>query len=155
MAVKSGPMLPGGKRADLAFSSDEGWTYVEVKTRTKCTSKRKGGVSSFRQGLLREISRLTAHSLEQLPKKEPSLVVLVTSVCPDRREAVSKIAIARSFTKRIFDHDSQKLLGLMIFAPFRARGEEQSSWKYASALILNPNWKAQHGSFDKLARIQL
>jgi len=116
IAVKSEPTLPGGKRADLAFSLDNQWTYIEVKTRGNGISGRRR--RSYRQDFLRELLRLRAHSLKQLPKKEASLVVLSTSISANRRKALSKIDLARSFTGRIFDHDSERVLGLMIFAPF-------------------------------------
>lgn len=154
IAVKSEPTLPGGKRADLAVSMGESWTYIEVKTRANGIPKRKRQLS-YRQDFLREILRLRAHSLKQLPKKESSLVVLATSASPNRRKAVSKIALARSFVSRIFDHDSERVLGLMIFAPFRNSRECQSSWRYASTMIPNPNGKARSEGFDKLARVQL
>lgn len=67
---------------------------------------------------------------------------------------MSKIALARSFTGRIFDHDSEKILGMMIFAPFRAP-YGSSGWRYASTLIPNPNLKTQGDGFDKLASVQL
>jgi len=154
IAVKSEPALPGGKRADLAVSIGDNWTYIEVKTRANGTSVRRRRLS-YRQDLLRELLRLRAHSLKQLPKKESSLVVLGTSISSDRRKAISKIALARSFAGRIFDHDSEKILGLMIFAPFRGSNESSSSWRYASTLIPNPNLKAQGDGFEKLASVQL
>lgn len=152
IAVKSEPRLPGGKRADLAVSLDNGWTYIEVKTRANGISERRR--RSYRQDFLRELLRLRAHSLKQLPKKESSLVVLSTSISANRRKAFSKIDLARSFTGRIFDHDSEKVLGLMIFAPFRAPSAS-SGWRYASTLIPNPKLKAQGGGFERLASVQL
>jgi hypothetical protein len=154
IAVRSEPTLPGGKHADLAVSMGDRWTYIEVKTRSNGTSKRARGMS-YRQDFLREILRLRAHSLKQLPRKEASLVVLATSVSPNRRKAVSKIAIARSFASRIFDHDSEKVLGLMIFSPFRSPGASRSGWKYASTIIPNPNWKTGVDGFEKLTSVQL
>ena len=153
IAVRSEPTLPGGKHADLAVSLGNRWTYIEVKTRANGRSEQHRRLS-YRQDFLRELLRLRAHSLKQLPKKEASLVVLSTSISSDRRKAMSKIALARSFTGRIFDHDSQKILGMMIFAPFRAP-YGSSGWRYASALIPNPNLKAQGDGFDKLAGVQL
>lgn len=153
VAVRSEPVLPGGKRADLAVSTGGNWTYIEVKTRARPQARRKR--VSFRQDFLREIMRLRAHSLKQLPRKESSLVVLATSASPNRRKAISKIAIARSFSNRIFDHDSEKVLGLMIFVPFRAVKGSETGWRYASTLIPNPHWKANDESFDKLASVQL
>jgi len=154
IVVRSEPTLPGGKHADLAISMGNRWTYIEVKTRSNGTSK-SGRRISYRQDFLREILRLRAHSLKQLPRKEASLVVLATSAAPNRRKAVSKIAIARSFARRIFDHDSEKVLGLMIFSPFRSRGASHSGWKYASTIIANPNWDSAVSGFEKLASVQL
>ncbi len=153
IAVRSEPTLPGGKHADLAVSLGNRWTYIEVKTRASGLSERRRRLS-HRQNLLRELMRLRAHSLKQLPKKESSLVVLSTSISANRRKAITKIALARSFTGRIFDHDSEKVLGLMIFAPFRAPNATVG-WRYASTLIPNPNLKAQGEGFDKLASVQL
>jgi len=152
IAVRSEPSLPGGKHADLAVSLDNAWTYIEVKTRAHNAKRRKQ--ASYRQDLLREILRLRAHSLKQLPKKESALVVLSTSLSPSRRKAVSKIALARSFTNRIFDHGNEKILGLMIFAPFRGSVDSLPSWQYASALIPNPNLDQSDG-LEKLASVQL
>ena len=154
IGVKSEPTLPGGKRADLAVALGNAWTYIEVKTRSNGTLKARHKLS-FRQDFLREILRLRAHSLKQLPRKESSLMVLAASASPDRRKAVSKIAIARSFAARIFGHDSGKVLGLMIFAPFRNPNQPHKPWKYASTLIPNPNWKAKGENFDKLTGVQL
>lgn len=154
IAVKSEPILPGGKRADLAIDIGKTWTYIEVKTRSNGVLNQRRRVS-FRQDLLREILRLRAHSMKQLPKKKTSLMVLATSASPTRRKAISKIAIARSFGDRIFDHDSEKVLGLMIFAPFRNQNQVQKSWKYASAIIPNPNWQANEKTLEKLEGIQL
>jgi len=153
IAVKSEPTLPGGKHADLKVSLGNRWTYIEVKTRANGISDRRRRLS-YRQDFLRELLRLRAHSLKQLPKKEVSLVVLSTSFSSNRRKAMSKIALARSFTGRIFDHDSEKILGMMIFAPFRAP-YGSSGWRYASTLIPNPNLKTQRDGFDKLASVQL
>jgi len=153
IAVRSEPSLPGGKHADLAVSLGNAWTYIEVKTRAHTTSRRRRPVS-YRQDLLREILRLRAHSLKQLPKKESSLVVLSTSLSPTRRYAINKIALARSFTNRIFDHDNAKVLGLMIFAPFRGSINSSPTWQYASTLIPNPNLEENDG-LDKLAGVQL
>ena len=152
IAVKPEPTLPGGKHADLAVSLGTAWTYIEVKTRAHGISRRRR--VSYRQDLLREILRLRAHSLKQLPKKESSLVVLSTSLSPSRRKAISKIALARSFTNRIFDHDNEKVLGLMIFAPFRGYVDSIPAWQYASTLIANPNLEESVG-LDKLASVQL
>jgi hypothetical protein len=154
IAVRSEPTLPGGKRADLAVGTGKSWTYIEVKTRSNAVVNRAQRLS-FRQDLLREILRLRAHSLKQLPKKQSSLMVLATSASPTRRKAVSKIAIARSFGDKIFDHDSEKVLGLMIFAPFRDPNHSNKNWKYASALIPNPNWSVKEQNFEKLAGVQL
>jgi hypothetical protein len=154
IAVKSDPILPGGKRADLAVGMGESWTYIEVKTRSKGAAN-QGRRLSFRQDLLREILRLRAHSLKQLPKKQSSLLVLATSASPTRRKAVSKIAIARLFGDRIFDNGSEKVLGLMIFAPFRNPNQSHKRWRYASALIPNPNWRANEENLEKLAEVQL
>jgi len=152
IAVRSEPSLPGGKHADLAVSLDNVWTYIEVKTRAHSVQRKKR--ASYRQDLLREILRLRARSLKQLPKKESSLVVLSTSLSPSRRKAVSKIALARSFTNRIFDHGNEKILGLMIFAPFRGSVNSLPEWQYASALIPNPNLE-QSEDLEKLASVQL
>jgi hypothetical protein len=152
--VRFGPILPGGKRADLAVGTGKSWTYIEVKTRSNGAANQKRRLS-FRQNLLREILRLRAHSLKQLPKKQVSLMVLATSECPTRRKAISKIAIARSFGDRIFNHDSAKVMGLMIFAPFRNPNQSHKSWKYASALIPNPNWRTRQENLEELASIQL
>jgi len=155
IAVRSEPSLPGGKHADLAVSLDNVWTYIEVKTRAHSVQgvQRKKR-ASYRQDLLREILRLRAHSLKQLPKKESSLVVLSTSLSPSRRKAVSKIALARSFTNRIFDHGNEKILGLMIFAPFRGSVNSLPEWQYASTLIPNPNLEQSEG-LERLASVQL
>ena len=152
IAVRSEPSLPGGKHADLAVSVGNSWTYIEVKTRANGSIRRKP--LSFRQDFLRELLRLRAHSLKQLPKKELSLVVLSTSISSSRRKAISKIALARSFTNRIFDHDTEKILGLMIFAPFRGSAKSPDEWRCASTLIPNPKLN-QNDNFDKLAGIQL
>jgi len=154
IAVKSEPILPGGKRADLAIDIGKTWTYIEVKTRSNAVPS-QGRRFSFRQDLLRELLRLRAHSIKQLPKKKTSLMVLATSPSPTRRKAISKIAIARSFRDRIFDHDSEKVLGLMIFAPFRNPNQVHKSWKYASAIIPNPNRQADEKNLEKLEGIQL
>jgi hypothetical protein len=152
IAVRSEPSLPGGKHADLAVSLGNEWTYIEVKTRDHSVQRKKR--ASYRQDLLREILRLRAHSLKQLPKKESSLVVLSTSLSPTRRKAVSKIALARSFTNRIFDHGNEKVLGLMIFAPFWGSVKSSREWQYASALIPNPNLDRSDG-LERLASVQL
>jgi hypothetical protein len=150
--VRSEPTLPGGKHADLAVSIGNAWTYIEVKTRAHVISRRRRKLS-YRQDLLREILRLRAHSLKQLPKKESSLVVLSTSLSPTRKKAIGKIALARSFTNRIFEHN-EKVLGLMIFAPYRGSLNSSPSWEYASTLIPNPN--AQRGvGLEELASVQL
>lgn len=152
IAVRSEPVLPGGKRADLAVALDDAWTYIEVKTRTNGTSKRS---LSLRQDLLRELLRLSAHSLKQLPRKESSLVVLGTSASPDRRNAITKIALARAFAHKIFDHDSNRVLGMMVFTPFMKNSTSQKGWRYASTLIPNPNWKNGMEGLNKLAPVQL
>jgi hypothetical protein len=154
IAVKSDPTLPGGKRADLAVAMDDGWTYIEVKTRSSGALKGRRKLS-FRQSFLREILRLRAHSLKQLPKKESSLMVLATSASPNRRRAVNKIALARIFAGRIFDRDSGKVKALMIFAPFRNPNQYDKAWKYASTMIPNPKMKSNAVSFEKLASVQL
>jgi hypothetical protein len=153
IAVKSEPSLPGGKHADLAVSIGNAWTYIEVKTRAHGISRRRRSLS-YRQDLLREILRLRAHSLKQLPKKEASLVVLSTSLSPTRKKAIGKIALARSFTKRIFDHNNEKILGLMIFAPYRASVNSAPGWEYASTLIPNPNLQPSDG-LEELGSVQL
>jgi len=153
IAVKSEPQLPGGKRADLAVAFDGGWMYMEVKTRNEERSRHES--VSFRQSFLREIMRLQAHSLKQLPRKESSIVVLSTSASPDRRKAINKITIARSFAGRIFGQDSSRVIGLMIFAPFRSRRKSPTGWRYASALIPNPNWQNRAEEFGRLAGVQL
>ena len=153
IAVKAEPTLPGGKKADLAVALEDGWTYIEVKTRNGERDRHRK--SSFRQNFLREIMRLQAHSLKQLPRKESSLVVLSTSSSQDRRKAINKITIARSFASRIFSQNSEKVMGLMIFAPFRSTRKSPTGWRYASALIPNPNWRHQPGKFDKLSSVQL
>ncbi len=150
--VKSEPVLPGGKHADLAVGMGGSWTYVEVKTRSNNTPVQRQRIS-FRQDLLREILRLRAHSLKQLPKKQSSLMVLATSPSPTRRKAVSKIAIVRSFGGRIFDHDSGRVLGLLVFAPFR--NQAQRRWKYASAMIPNPAKVGDEEHLEKLVEVQL
>jgi len=152
IAVRSEPSLPGGKHADLAVSIGNAWTYIEVKTRAHGISRCKRKLS-YRQDLLREILRLRAHSLKQLPKEESSLVVLSTSLSPTRKKAIGKIALARSFTNRIFDHNNEKVLGLMIFAPFRGPSSSSPTWEYASTLIPNPN--LQNNGLDNLASVQL
>jgi hypothetical protein len=43
----------------------------------------------------------------------------------------------------------------MIFAPFRNPNQSHKSWKYASALIPNPNWSLSEQNLEKLAGIQL
>ena len=154
IAVKSEPILPGGKRADLAVSMGNGWTYIEVKTRANGTPGQKRR-QSLRQDFLREVLRSRAHSLKQLPAKESSLIVLAASTSPSRRKAISKIAIARSFVSRIFDNSSERLLGLMIFAPFRNSNESYAAWKYACTIIRNPNWKSPIDCFDRLGGVQL
>ena len=153
IAVKSEPTLPGGKHADLAVSVGDSWTYIEVKTRSDGMFKRRR--LSYRQALLREILRLRAHSLKQLPRKETSLVVLATSVSPNKRNAISKITIARSFAGKIFDHDARKVMGLMIFTPFQSARESYSKWRYASTLIPNPNLNVEIDAFEKLGSVQL
>jgi len=153
IAVKSEPTLPGGKKSDLAISLDHDWTYIEVKTRNGARN-RHGNISQ-RQSFLREIMRLHAHSLKQLPRKEPSMVVLSASSSPDRRKAVNKITIARSLASRIFSQNSERVMGLMIFAPFRSPRKSPTGWRYASALIPNPNCKNPSDKFDKLGSIQL
>jgi hypothetical protein len=153
IAVRSEPSLPGGKHADLAVSFGNAWTYIEVKTRAHMATRCKRHLS-YRQDLLREILRLRAHSLKQLPKKESSLVVLSTSLSPSRRNAINKIALVRSFTNRIFDHDNERILGLMIFAPFRGSAHSAPGWQYASTLIPNPNLERNVG-LDELASVQL
>ena len=154
IAVKSEPILPGGKRADLAVSIGDRWAYIEVKTRANGTGKLKRRFS-YRQDFLREILRLRAHCLKQLPRKESSILVLATSPSPDRRNAVNKIAIARSFASKIFDQDAMRVLGLMIFAPFRNLSQSDKGWQYASTLIPNPNCKNNGETFDKLEGVQL
>jgi hypothetical protein len=67
---------------------------------------------------------------------------------------MSKIDLARKFTGKIFDHDSEKVLGLMIFVPFRAP-TSSSGWRYASTIIPNPNMKDPDDGFDKLDSVQL
>jgi len=151
-AVKSEPALPGGKRADLAVVLRNGWTYIEVKTRANGTSPTRR--VSLRQDFLREILRLRAHSLKQLPAKESSLIALATSISQNRRRAISKITIARSFARRIFDDGSKNLVGLMIFAPFRNRRESSERLRYACTLIPNPHWKT-HSVYDELGDVQL
>jgi hypothetical protein len=153
IAVRSEPTLPGGKHADLAVSLGNSWTYIEVKTRAHGLTHRRKALS-HRQDFLRELLRLRAHSLKQLPKKEPSLVVVATSTSSNRKKAINKIALAEAFKNRIFDHDTEKILGLMIFAPFRGSSENSSGWRYASTLIPNPNLDSNDG-FDKLTSIQL
>ena len=67
---------------------------------------------------------------------------------------MSKIDLARKFTDKMFDHDSTRVVGLMIFVPFRAP-TSTSGWRYASTLIPNPNMKDPDGGFDALASVQL
>jgi len=153
LPVRVHPPLPGGKRADLAVSLRDGWTYIEIKTRADGVSRQRSRVS-LRQDFLRELMRLRAHCLRQLPRKEPSLVVVSASASSNRKRAMTKIALARSFAARIFEHNSHRVLGLMLFAPFRSpRGK--SGWKYASALIPNPNRETPQQEFQKLGRVQL
>jgi hypothetical protein len=154
IAVRSEPTLPGGKHADLAVSLGNSWTYIEVKTRAHSLTTQRRKTLSHRQDFLRELLRLRAHSLKQLPKKEPSLVVVATSTSANRKKAISKIALAQAFKNRIFDHDTQKILGMMIFAPFRSSSDNPSGWRYASTLIPNPNLDNDDG-FEKLTSIQL
>ncbi len=153
IAVRPEPSLPGGKHADLAVSLGSSWTYIEVKTRAHGLVRRRKQLS-YRQDFLRELLRLRAHSLKQLPKKEPSLVVVSTSFSSDRRKAIAKIALARTFTNRIFDRDTEKTLGLMIFAPFRGPARAAPGWQYASTLIPNPHLEQNEG-FDRLTGVQL
>lgn len=153
LSVRAQPPLPGGKRADLAVSLGHGWTYVEVKTRADGTPRR-GSRVSFRQESLRELMRLWAHCLRQLPRKEPSLVVLSMSASSSRKKAMTKIALARTFAGRIFGHDSQRVLGLMLFVPFRS-ARAKSVWNYACALIPNPNRETPPHELEELARVQL
>jgi len=159
IAVKSEPALPGGKRSDLAIALDQDWTYIEVKTRNGDRPHHTHHQSNIseRQSFLRELMRLHAHSLKQLPRKKSSLVVLSASSSPDRRKAINKITIARSFASRIFSQNSEKVMGLMIFAPFRSPRKSPTGWRYASALIPNPNSSTKNPSdrFDKLSSIQL
>jgi hypothetical protein len=152
IAVKSEPALPGGKRADLAVALDSNWTYIEVKTRSHALPNRRRKLS-LRQDFLRELLRLRAHSVKQLPRKEASLVVLPTS--DDRRKAVNKIAIARSFASRMFGNDSEKILGVMIFTPFRSPRRSQTGWRYACTIIPNPTWEKLGEKFHRLGNVQL
>lgn len=154
IAVKSEPLLPGGKRADLAIALDNNWTYIEVKTRTHALPGRNRKLS-LRQGFLRELLRLRAHSVKQLPRKEPSLVVLSTSASDDRRKAVNKIIIARSFAGKFFRNDSEKILGMMIFTPFRSPRKSRTGWRYACTIIPNPTWEKHGEKFHRLGRVQL
>jgi len=156
IAVKSEPALPGGKRSDLAIALNQDWTYIEVKTRNGDRTRHHNNTSE-RQSFLRELMRLHAHSLKQLPRKKSSLVVLSASSSPDRHKAINKITIARSFASRIFSQNSEKVMGLMIFAPFRSPRKSPTGWRYASALIPNPNSSTKNPSerFDKLSSIQL
>jgi hypothetical protein len=82
-------------------------------------------------------------------------MVVATSASSDRRKAISKIKIARSFEDKIFGHDSQKVMGLMIFAPLKSPNRSYNTWRYASALIPNPNWEIEDANLQKLAGIQL
>ena len=152
IAVRTDPTLPGGKHADLAVSLGNSWTYIEVKTRAHGLPRRKQ--LSYRQDFLRELLRLRAHSLKQLPKKESSLVVVATSTSSNRKKAINKIALAKAFKNRIFDRDTEKILGMMIFAPFRGSSDNESGWRYASTLIPNPNLDSSEG-IDRLTSIQL
>lgn len=152
IAVRTDPTLPGGKHADLAVSLGNSWTYIEVKTRAHGLPRRKQ--LSYRQDFLRELLRLRAHSLKQLPKKESSLVVVATSTSSNRKKAINKIALAKAFKNRIFDRDTEKILGMMIFAPFRGSSDNASGWRYASTLIPNPNLDSSEG-IDRLTSIQL
>ena len=153
IAVRTEPALPGGKHADLAVSLGNSWTYIEVKTRAHGLTRRRKALS-YRQDFLRELLRLRAHSLKQLPKKESSLVVVATSMSSNRKKAINKIALATAFKNRIFDRDTEKILGLMIFAPFRGSSDNSSGWRYASTLIPNPNLDNSDG-IDRLTSIQL
>ena len=154
IAVRPEPTLPGGKRADLAISVGDGWTYIEVKTRANGYSGRKRGLS-LRQNFLREILRLRAHSLKQLPAKESSLMVLAMSESSSRRKTIGKIAIANSLASKFFDHGSGRILGLMIFAPFRDPNDSNSIWKYASTVIRNPHRRRAVEPLDELCKVQL
>ena len=151
IAVKCEPVLPGGKRSDLAIALDHDWTYIEVKTRNGDRTYHHKNISQ-RQSFLRELMRLHAHSLKQLPRKRSSLVVLSASSSPDRRKAINKITIARSFASRIFSQNSDKVMALMIFAPFRSPRKSPTGWRYASALIPNPN-SSSHNPCDKLDKL--
>lgn len=141
------------KRKPTSLKFNDGWTYIEVKTRNEKRSRRRN--ISFRQGILRELMRLRAHSLNQLPRKESSLVVLSTSTSPDRREAISKITVARSFRWRIFKEKNDRVIGVMIFAPFRSPKKSPIGWRYASTLIPTPNGDNSKDRFEKLMSVQL
>jgi hypothetical protein len=151
IAVRSEPLVPGGRRADLAVDLDGNWTYIEVKTRNVCVDNQN---MAFRKKSLRELLRLRAHSLKQLPRKESALAVLSTSPSANRRRALTRIAIARRFGDRFFDEDSDNIIGVMIFAPFRS-SNSRTGWGYASAMIANPKWINPGEDFDKLAAVQL
>jgi hypothetical protein len=114
----SEPPVPGGRRADLAIDLEGNWTYVEVKTRNVRVVKQN---TSFRKNALREMLRLRAHSVKQLPRKQPALAVLSTSTSIDRGMAANRIAIARAFGDRFFDENSDNIIGVIIIAPFRNR----------------------------------
>jgi len=90
-----------------------------------------------------------------LPRKESSLVVLGTSASPDRRNAINKITLARAFAGRIFDHESDRMVGMMVFTPFKRHDSSQRGWKYVSTLIPNPNSKNDVETLEKLEHVQL
>ncbi len=151
IAVRSEPPVPGGRRADLAVDFGGNWTYVEVKTRNVRVIKR---TRSFRKSALREMLRLRAHSLRQLPRKESALVVVSTSTSRDREMASSRIEIARAFANRFFDENSDNIIGVMIFAPFH-NSKSRTGWSYASAMIVNPKWRNPGENLNNLAAVQL
>ena len=151
LAVRSEPPVPGGRRADLAVELGGSWTYVEVKTRNASLAQHD---ASLRKNFLREMLRLRAHSLKQLPRKESALMVLSISASVNRKTASNRIAIARTFGDRFFDENSDNIIGMMILAPFRSE-RSRTGWRYASAMIMNPSWDGRMENFEELAAVQL
>ncbi len=151
IAVRSEPPVPGGRCADLAIDLEGDWTYVEVKTHDVRVVKRN---ISFRKTALREMLRLRAHSIKQLPRRESALAVLSTSTSADREMASSRIAITRAFGDRFFDENSDNILGVIIIAPFHNR-KSRTDWSYASAMLANPKGRNSVENLGKLAAVQL
>jgi hypothetical protein len=68
--------------------------------------------------------------------------------------ASNRIAIARAFGDRLFDENSDNIIGVIIIAPFHNR-KSRTGWGYASAMIVNPKWRNPTQNLDKLAAVQL